>query len=192
MLLSPVIVPGAVLSSRQIGGALLGFGGAAVLITGGRIAFQTSALPGYALALAAAVIWSTYSLWTKRLAGVPTSAVATFCLVSGCLSLGCHFVLEPRYVPTASEVPYLLWIGVGPMGIAFYLWDRAMKRGDSRTIGTLAYLTPLLSTLLIAALGEGRLTATSFVALVMIVGGAAIGTVRARDDAPVGASKVEP
>src|SRR5882724_5028503 len=39
VLLSPVIVPGRALTPRQIGGALLGFAGAAVLITGGRIAF---------------------------------------------------------------------------------------------------------------------------------------------------------
>ena len=45
------------------------------------------------------------------------------------------------------------------MGAAFFLWDRALKRGDPRVIGNLAYLTPLLSTLLLVALGPGTLTA---------------------------------
>ena len=43
-------------------------------------------------------------------------------------------------------------------GAAFYLWDAALKNGDPRIIGSLAYLTPLGSTLLLvggAALGAG-------------------------------------
>jgi hypothetical protein len=46
-------------------------------------------------------------------------------------------------------------LGLGPMGTAFYLWDYAMKRGDPRVVGTLAYATPVLSTALLA-LATGR------------------------------------
>jgi len=98
----------------------------------------------------------------------PTSAVATYCLVSGLLSLTCHLVLEPRYVPTAPDLPYLLWIGVARWGSPFTSGSSDEGRGF-RVIGTLAYLTPLLSTVLIAAVGEGRLTTTSLVAMGMIV-----------------------
>jgi drug/metabolite transporter (DMT)-like permease len=61
------------------------------------------------------------------------------------------------------------------MGAAFFLWDRAMKRGDPRAIGNLAYLTPLLSTLALAALGGATLTTTSFVAMGLILAGAWLG-----------------
>lgn len=61
------------------------------------------------------------------------------------------------------------------MGAAFYLWDRALKDGDPRTIGTLAYLTPLLSTLLLAATGAGTLTPLTLAAGGLIVGGALLG-----------------
>ena len=71
---------------------------------------------------------------------------------------------------------WLLAIGLGPMGAAFYLWDRALRDGDPRVVGTLAYLTPLLSTLLIALVGQGRLGATSAAAMGLIVGGAVVGT----------------
>jgi len=189
VVLSPLILRGTALGPRHVGGALLGFGGAALLVTDGRFAFATGAAPGYALAFAAAVIWSTYSLLTKRFGDFPTSTVATFCLVSGILSLACHALFEPRYVPTASEVPYLLWIGAGPMGAAFYLWDRAMKRGDPRVIGTLAYLTPLLSTLLIAVAGEGHLRLLSAVAMLLIVSGAALGSWPSR---PIAAGSPSP
>jgi drug/metabolite transporter (DMT)-like permease len=176
VVLSPLLLPGTVLRPRHVAGALLGFGGAALLVTGGRLGFSGEGTTGYLLALAAAFIWSTYSLLTRRVADFPTSAVAVFCLVSGLLSLACHALLEPRYRVSAADLPYLLFIGLGPMGAAFYLWDRALKRGDPRVIGTLAYLTPLLSTLLLVASGEGRLTPLSFAAMSMIVGGAIVGT----------------
>jgi len=176
VVLSPLVLAGTVLRPRHVAGALMGFGGAALLVTGGKLGFSREGALGYLLALAAAVIWSTYSLLTKRIGDFPTSAVATFCLASGLLSLACHAIFEPRYVPAAADLPYLLLIGLGPMGAAFYLWDRAMKGGDPRVIGTLAYLTPLLSTFLIAASGEGRVTWVSLVAMALIVGGAVVGT----------------
>jgi drug/metabolite transporter (DMT)-like permease len=176
VVLSPVVVPGATLTTRHVFGAVLGFAGAALLVTGGAFGFAVAAAPGYALAFAAAVIWSTYSLLTKRFGNFPTSTIATFCFISALLALGCHALFEKRYAPRASDIPYLIWIGAGPMGAAFYLWDRAMKRGDPRVIGTLAYLTPLLSTLLIALLGEGRPTPASGLAMAMIVAGAVIGS----------------
>jgi drug/metabolite transporter (DMT)-like permease len=61
------------------------------------------------------------------------------------------------------------------MGAAFFLWDHALKRGDPRRIGALAYLTPLLSTLVLVAVGAGAFTAVTLVAIVLIVGGAALG-----------------
>ena len=59
---------------------------------------------------------------------------------------------------------------------ASYVWDRALKRRDPRTIGTLAYLTPLASTSLIALFGGGRLGASSAVGARLIVDGAVVGT----------------
>jgi drug/metabolite transporter (DMT)-like permease len=180
VLLSPLLLRGATLGPKHVGGALLAFAGAALLVTGGRFGFARANATGYLLAIAAAVIWSTYSLMTKRLGNFPTSAIATFCLASGALSLLSHVLFERRYVPSLSDLPYLLLIGIGPMGLAFYLWDRALKEGDPRVIGTLAYLTPLLSTLLITVTGFGHLTAHAAIAMVMIVGGAAIGATPGR------------
>ncbi|HZZ84274.1 MAG TPA: DMT family transporter [Anaeromyxobacteraceae bacterium] len=176
VVLSPFFVEGARLGRRHLAGALLGFAGAGLLVTGGRLGFAREGLTGYLLAVAAAVIWATYSLLSKRLGSFPTSAIASFCLVSGLLSLGCHALFEPRYLPTLGQLPFLLLIGLGPMGAAFYLWDRALKGGDPRVIGTLAYLTPLLSTVLITVVGAGRLGGVALVAMALIVGGAVVGT----------------
>ncbi|HTP49444.1 MAG TPA: EamA family transporter [Anaeromyxobacteraceae bacterium] len=140
VVLSPIFLPATSLRPRHVAGALLGFAGAALLATGGRMGFSRESATGYLLALAAAFIWSTYSLLTRRVSHFPSSAVGTFCLASGLIALACHAVLEPRYRLAPAEIPNLLLVGLGPMGAAFYLWDRALKRGDPRIIGTLAYL----------------------------------------------------
>jgi drug/metabolite transporter (DMT)-like permease len=178
VLLAPAILPGTSLSARHLLGALLGFSGAALLVTGGRLGFDAGHLPGHLFALLAAVIWSTYSLISRRLGGFSSATISTFCLVSGALSLACHALLEPRYALAAGDLPPLLLIGLGPLGAAFYLWDRALQEGDPRVIGTMAYLTPLLSTLLLTLVGGGQLGPVSLAAMSLIVGGAVVGAWR--------------
>lgn len=175
VVLAPVIVPGTHLTRRHAAAALLGLAGAALLITGGRWTFAGEHAAGYLLAAGSAFVWATYSLLTRRVAPFPTAAVGLFCLLAGALSLACHALFEPAYVPSTREWAWITALAIGPMGAAFFLWDAAMKRGDPRTIGTLAYLTPLGSTLGLVATGAGSLTTVTAVAALLIVGGAALG-----------------
>jgi len=176
VLLSPVFISGVRLGPRALFAAAVAFSGAVLLVTGGRWTFNVASAPGYGLAIAAAVVWATYSLASKRRGGFPTSTISAFCLVAGLLALICHGVFEAPYAPSGREWALLTVAGLGPMGAAFYLWDRALSRGDPRTIGTLAYLTPLASTLLLAWSGGQPLTATVGLAMGLIVGGAILGT----------------
>ena len=175
VVLAPAIVPDVRFSARHGLAAAFGFAGAALLITAGSGELGGGQALGYAFAAASALIWSTYSLMSRRLRHFPTAYVSWFCLVSGLAALACHVAFEPRYWPHDTEWLYLLALGLGPMGAAFYLWDRAMKHGDPRAIGNLAYLTPLLSTLALAAFGGATLTATSFAAMGLILAGAWLG-----------------
>jgi drug/metabolite transporter (DMT)-like permease len=176
VVLTPAFLGGRRLTARQVAAALLGFAGAAMLVTGGRVAFERAHAAGYALAIAAALIWSTYSLASARRAAALAPPVSLFGAVSGLLALLCHALFEPRAAIAAADVPWLLLLGLGPMGVAFLAWDAALRRGDPRTIGLLSYLTPVLSTLLLALTGGGRLTGVSLAAMVLVVGGALLGT----------------
>jgi drug/metabolite transporter (DMT)-like permease len=175
VLLAPVIVPGVHWSARHGIAALMGFGGAALLIGSSATVLGQGEMLGYAFAAASALIWSTYSLLTRRFRDFPTSYVSWFCLASGAGSLACHFAFEPRYVPSAFDWPWLVALGVGPMGAAFFLWDRALKLGDPRAIGNLAYLTPLLSTLVLVLTGAGSLGPIALAAMALILAGAWLG-----------------
>lgn len=180
VLLSPVILPGFHLTSRNVLAAFLGFLGAGLIVSGGHFSVSTAALPGYALAICAALVWSSFSLLLRRVPHFPNSATGGFCLASGLLALACHFVLEPRVSPSMTEWLYLAGLGLGPMGWAFFLWDHALKHGDPRQIGALSYSTPLLSTLLLVLSGQGKLTPVSGIAIMLILGGAIWGTLPPR------------
>ena len=181
VVLSPLYLPGCRLRLHHVAGSLLGLAGAALVLGGGKLTLQTANLPGYLLALGAALTWSSYSLLTKRVRPFPTGAVGGFCLASGLLSLGL-FALEtaatgaPAPALTGKDWTLLVLLGLGPMGSAFYTWDAALKRGDARVIGALAYLTPLLSTLNLVLWGGRHLSAASAGAMALIVLGAALGS----------------
>lgn len=174
VLLSPALLPGTRLALRHCAGAAMGFIGAAVLIAGGIEAEATRSALGFAAALGSALIWSTYSLLTKRVAPFPTGAVGAFCVACSVLAFGCHVLLEAPYAPSANEWALLAAIGLGPMGAAFFLWDRALKEGDPRVIGTLAYVTPLISTALLLLAGHGGWSWRFALAAGLIIGGAVL------------------
>lgn len=178
VVLAPVVLPGVALRLPHVLAALLGFGGAAIAMVGGRELSGTLAW-GYLPALAAAFIWATYSLLTKRVAAFPTTAIGLFGLVSGVLSLLCHVVLEPAASLQARDWALLAVLGLGPLGGAFYLWDKALKLGDARHIGILSYITPLASTALLLLVSGRPFSWSIAISTAMIISAAVLG-MRAR------------
>jgi drug/metabolite transporter (DMT)-like permease len=178
VVLAPVFLPNLTLRPVHVGAALAGFVGAAMAIVGGR-GLTGGFAWGYVAALGSAFIWASYSLLTRRVPHFPTAVVGLFALVSGVLALLCHVAFEPAVDLSVRDGWLIAVTGLGPLGAAFYLWDAALKRGDPRRIGILAYLTPLASTLLLVATTGRPLTIWVAGATLLIVG-AAIAGVRAR------------
>ena len=180
VVLAPLLLPGTRLRVNHIIGAICGLVGAALIATGGSLKFEIQYLAGYSAALGAAIIWAVYSLLTKRLPPFPTSSVGVFCLISGLLSLGIYFIDGGTMRAVGEILPeqwiFLILVGIGPMGAAFFLWDAALKKGDPRTIGSLAYITPLLSTLNLILFAGKDLTLLTLLAMVLIIAGAVIGS----------------
>jgi drug/metabolite transporter (DMT)-like permease len=171
VLLAPLFFREAQLKLAHIVGAALAFMGVVLLIVGRDLEFSAKNWWGFALALLAAFTWPLYSLLKKKAPSVDAITTAGVCVVAAALSAVTHLVVEPRVIPNAQEWWLLLWLGVGPFGAAFFLWDVAVKRGDPRVIGALSYLTPVLSTLLlvfVAGVAAGPLTWTAM--LLMSVG----------------------
>ena len=174
------LLPGERLAPHHILGAALGLAGTVLLLARGEtIALSAGNAPGLAAAFSAAFVWAGYSVMSRRLAAVPTDAVAGFCLVTAVLATLCHLALETTLWPrTALQWLCVVALGIGPVGAAFYAWDVGMKRGDIRLIGVLSYATPLLSTGFLIAAGFAAPTPALALAALLIAGG---GLIAARD-----------
>ena len=178
VVLAPVVLPGLQLKTAHVLAALAGFAGAAIAILGGSGASGTWSW-GYLPALGAAFMWASYSLWTRRVESFPTAAIGLFGLVSGLLSLACHALLETPAALSVRDWLLVAIMGLGPLGAAFFLWDKALKGGDALQIGILSYITPLASTTLLVLVTGRALTASIALAAALIIGAAVVGT-RAR------------
>src|SRR5208283_2419846 len=132
-------LPGERLKARHVIGAGLGFAGAATLFLSNGASFAAAggkALAGYGLALCCAFVWSGYSVLSRRLKGAPTEAVAGFCLATAALAAVCHAAFETTVAPAdAGQWMAILGLGLGPVGLAFYVWDYGVKHGDIRLLG---------------------------------------------------------
>ena len=148
----------------------------------GSLSLRWVYLPGYLLALAAAVTWGFYSVLSRRLPPAPAPVIGACCLLSGLLALViAHLSEGPLPWAQIPNGDWLLIIGlaVGPMGTAFITWYLALREGDPRRIGVLDYLTPLFSTLFLVLLNGESLSGRHILAGLLIIGGALLGLRRA-------------
>ncbi len=174
VVMAPWFLKDVSLQAHHIVAALIGFAGAAIAILG-RGTSEPSAQgfhAGYLIALASAFVWASYSLLTRRLPAFPTAAVGGFAAASGLLSLLCHLVLEPAVALSGQDMLLMGILGLGPLGGAFFLWDAAIKRGDARRIGLLAFATPILSTALLLLSTGQALQWNIAIAATLVVGAA--------------------
>ncbi|MCO5070062.1 MAG: EamA family transporter [Rhizobiaceae bacterium] len=176
IVLGSALMPGERLQWHHVAGALLGLAGMFLIVTnGGKLAFDSRYLFGYAMAGVCAVIWSAYSLLSRRFPAVPTSIVTWFCAATSLLSLICHLLLENTVLPGGlGEWLAVLGLGLMPVGAAFYAWDYGVKHGSIQVLGAASYAAPLLSTIILIVAGFSRPTPHILVACVLITAGAVL------------------
>lgn len=176
IVLFSALLPGNRLRWWHLAGAFIGLAGCVLLVTGGgAIAFRGEFAVGYAAATACALTWSGYSVLSRRFQEIPTGTVAWFCAASAVLGAVCHFAFEQTVWPqTPGEWLAVLGLGLGPVGAAFFAWDRGVKHGDIRILGVASYGAPLISTLFLIAFGKAEATWVVAVACLAIVGGAVL------------------
>jgi len=176
IVLLSAMLPGEVLLPRHVFGAMLGFAGAALIVTGGAsVLLKVEYLFGYAVAFCAALTWSGYSVLSRHFAGVSSEVVTGYCVITAVLAAFAHQGLEQTVWPGDSvEWLALIALGIGPVGIAFFTWDIATKRGHIRALAAMSYAAPLVSTLILFAMGLAEPGVTIPVACALIVIGAAI------------------
>lgn len=177
IVLGSAMLPGEKLKLVHIIGALIGFAGAALIVSarsGGAEEFSAAQrYMGYAAALACAFTWAGYSLMSRRYGDVPTDVVTVFCIATSILSAICHLFLETTVWPESiSQWLAVAGLGLFPVGLAFYTWDYGVKNGDIQLLGVASYASPVLSTLALMAAGFADASWQLLTACVLVPGGA--------------------
>ena len=83
-------------------------------------------------------------------------------------------MFEQTVQPVGIEWLAILYLGLGPVGVAFFTWDYGVKRGDIKVLGAFSYAAPLLSTLLLVGFGLADPSWVLALACIFIVGGAVL------------------
>lgn len=177
----------AIFLSERIGptkmaGLALGFAGALVLLTKGKLSPDVLAMPstrGDVLILASTLNWAVYTILghgTIRRLG-PTRATA------GAMFLGWAMLL-PFFVAARgwSELPDLsaggalavLFLGIGCSGLGYLFWYGALEKVEVSQVSAFLYLEPLV-TLAAAALALGEpIHATGVAGGLLVLSGVAL------------------
>ena len=175
IVLFSTLLPNEKLRWFHLTGAIVGFFGAGLLVTKGKtLMFNPEYSLGYLSALVCALIWSTYSVLSRRFGFVPTEAVGGFCGVTAILAWLCHKLFEQTVWPVNGEWIAVICLGLGPIGLAFFTWDYGVKHGNIKALGALSYAAPLLSTILLIAFGLAEASWVIGLACLLIVGGAVL------------------
>jgi drug/metabolite transporter (DMT)-like permease len=168
------LLPGERLRWQHVAGCLLALAGAALVVTRGQgFGFDPAYALGYGAALFAAVAWAAYSVLSRRFAHVPSDAITGFCLATALLAALVHLAVEPTVWPADSgQWAAIVGLGLGPVGLAFYVWDIGVKRGDIQVLGAASYCAPLLSTTILILAGYARYSHLLLAAALLITAGA--------------------
>ncbi len=161
------------------GAAALGFGGVLV-IKGPEILTRTPAsLLPHALSLGGAFLWAFYSVMLKRWR-IPEEKCGATVQFIACAALSALVGIwkgQWKAMPpvTPSALFWVLFCGIGPVGLAYYWWEIGIKRGSVHFIALLSYFIPVVSAVLIGLLFREAMSPMLIPGALLIASGAWLG-----------------
>jgi drug/metabolite transporter (DMT)-like permease len=141
------------LNARQVAGFALGFAGALLVMTGGRLDAGLLALPstqGDLLVLVSTVNWAVYTILGRRVVPRLGARVATAgAMTAGTLMLAPLFFAQGGTAAFAHLSPggwaALLFLGLGCSGLGYLLWYGALEKLEAGQVAVFLYLEPLVT-----------------------------------------------
>jgi drug/metabolite transporter (DMT)-like permease len=164
------------LTASRIAGAAIGFGGVALLVSGGRLSFDVgSHAAGDLMIIACAFMWAVYSIYGKKISGRYHPLTVLNCVfILGTLGLIPFYLLTPHGNP--ASLPASAWLSILFLSlfcsiVAYLVYNVALDHMDASRVAVFIYLVPL-STIVLASLVLGeRLTIGSAIGGLMVLAG---------------------
>lgn len=151
---------------------LASFAGVAVVATGGNFSNLVSLdFLGVLAACLAAVFYGLFSVLTIKIKYDKFVAMMVYYFFSTIVSAVALLATNTFIIPTASQIPGILWIGILVNGVAFTLWSIAIAAGNTARLSNLAYLTPFVSLIWIYFLIGEPISMASVIGLLIIISG---------------------
>jgi drug/metabolite transporter (DMT)-like permease len=131
---------------------------------------------GLILAALAALSWPVYSLLTKKIPASNPNSYTGICLITAMLCFLTAWSQGDSFSIQASKDWWiLLYLGLGPFGLAFKFWQKSLTSADPKLVGALSYLTPMLSNSWLILFGDQNFNLQTISAMILILGGSLIG-----------------
>jgi drug/metabolite transporter (DMT)-like permease len=154
--------------------ALVGMIGAALVISSGKdLTFNLEYMKGYLLALSCGIIWSSFSVALGHMK-IKREPMTVFTISAAVLSAVLYLITMPHGMPSLSSLLSAIYLGCVPLGLSFFLWNRALSGGNMVIIGFLSYFTPPLAVLMVAII-HGKTVSPQVVLGMVVIIAAAVG-----------------
>jgi len=149
--------------------ALVGLAGVALVVSSGKsLSFKAEYMQGYLLALFCGVIWASFSVALGRLK-MKKEPMTAFTIYAAILSTILYVATMPHGVPPVKALLAAIYLGCIPLGLSFFLWNRAVTGGNMVIIGFLSYLTPPLAVLLVAVIHGKNISPQVLLGMTIII-----------------------
>jgi drug/metabolite transporter (DMT)-like permease len=139
----------------------------------------------HALALVVSLLWAFYTVLLRRWRVPEEKGGSTFAWVACAAMTGIIAVFNGQWSampPLDLQVLFwILFIGIGPIGLAYHWWELGIKGGNVHLIAVLSYFTPVGSALLIGLLFREALNPALVPGALLITAGAWLGRRAARE-----------
>ncbi|MFW6414811.1 MAG: DMT family transporter [Thermodesulfobacteriota bacterium] len=157
-------------------GASIAFTGTGLLILqGSGLQIETGHLPGYLAGIGSGACWVIYSMVVRNCSEIKAPAFPWIFGVASILALVLHLSTESTWLGQNTQVwSAAILIGCGPYGLAFVAWSFGVRMGPPGVISSLAYGTPVLSTIFLVACGQAQAKWQLAVSIFCILSGAAV------------------
>ncbi len=150
--------------------AAVGMFGAGLVIAADKdLSFNLNYMKGYLLALLCGLIWSSFSIALGHIK-VKKEPMTIFTIYAAILSMVLYLISMPHPVPPLRSLLSAIYLGCIPLGLSFFLWNRAVTGGNMVIIGFLSYLTPPLAVLLVAMVDGQKVSSQVVLGMLVIIG----------------------
>ncbi len=162
------------LTPARIMGAFIGFGGVALLVSGGSLNFSLGQV-GDGMILLCAFLWALYTIIGKKLSGrYHPLTVLNYVFILGTIGFIPFYILTPHADVTTIPLPVvgaILFLAVFCSIIAYLIYNVALDSMDVSRVALFIYFVPL-STIILAWLIRGEsLTIASGIGGLLVLAG---------------------